>query len=111
MATEKDFQKDMEAIRADLAALADTVNRLASDTADVHAKVKKNFKKAARQAADAGEQFAADARGLGGHAAEAATDVASAGIASLEDQIKRHPVTAVLGALGAGFLIGVMGRK
>jgi ElaB/YqjD/DUF883 family membrane-anchored ribosome-binding protein len=111
MATDKDFQKDMEAIRADLAALADTVNRLASETADVHAKVKKNFKKAAKQATNVGEQFAEDAKHLGGHAAEAAADAASAGMASLEDQIKRHPLTAVLGALGAGFLLGVMGRK
>jgi ElaB/YqjD/DUF883 family membrane-anchored ribosome-binding protein len=111
MATEKDFQKDMDALRADLAALADTVNRLATETADVHATVKKNFKKAAKRAAGVGEQFAEDAKHLGDHAAEAASDAAAAGMATLEDQIKRHPMTAVLGALGVGFLLGVMGRK
>lgn len=111
MATEKDFQKDMDALRADLAALADTVNKLASDTADVRDTVTKNLGKAAKRAANVGGQFAADAKVLSDHAAEAATDAASAGMASLEDQIKQHPVTAVLGALGVGFLIGVMGRK
>ena len=105
MATpEKDLQKDIEAIRGDIAALAQTIGKLAADTAEVQARMRKNVRKAASSAAEAGEDLIADT-------ADAAVDAAMAGMSSLEAEIKRNPLTAVLTALGIGFVVGLVGRR
>ena len=111
MATEKDLPKDLEAIRADIAALTETVGRLAADIADARGAMKKTVKAAAKDAAEAGEDLLADTMKLGGDAAGAVGDAAHAGMASLEGEIKRNPISAVLTALGIGFVIGLIGRR
>jgi ElaB/YqjD/DUF883 family membrane-anchored ribosome-binding protein len=111
MAADKDVQKDLEALRADIAALTETVGRLASDTAHVRAAMKQTVGAAAREAADIGEQFVADAAKLGSDAAGAAADAGKAAMASLETEIRRNPISAVLTALGIGFVLGVIGRR
>jgi ElaB/YqjD/DUF883 family membrane-anchored ribosome-binding protein len=52
-----------------------------------------------------------DTMQLGSDTAEAAADAAQAGMATLESQIKRNPMSAVLVALGIGFVVGIIGRK
>ena len=54
---EKDFQKDLEALRADIAALTDTVGSLAAQAAKAEAAIAKNVRKAAKGAAGTGERF------------------------------------------------------
>jgi len=111
MAAEKDLPKDLEAIRADIAALTQTVGRLATDMADVRATLKRTVRTAAKEAAEAGEELLSDAMKLGGDTAEAAADAARAGVSSVEAEIKRNPISAVLTALGIGFVIGIIGRR
>lgn len=115
MAAEKDLQQDLEALRADIAALTETVGRLAKDMADARATMrdtmKESVKTAAKDAAAAGEELLNDAVKLGGDAAGAAGEAAHARVTSLEDEIRRNPVTAVLAALGIGFIVGVLGRR
>ena len=108
---EKDLQNDMEAIRADIAALTDTVGKLASEAVKAQAAIAKNVKKAAKSAGAVGEEMWEEAQQLGSDTADAAADAAHAGMASLENQIKRNPVNAVLIALGVGFLVGLVGHK
>jgi ElaB/YqjD/DUF883 family membrane-anchored ribosome-binding protein len=48
---------------------------------------------------------------LGADTADAAFDAAGAGVASLETQIRRNPMSAVLVALGVGFLLGIVGHR
>src|SRR3990172_4236481 len=97
--TEKDLQKDLEAIRADIAALTQAVGRLAADTADMRAAMKKSVSGAARDAGEAGERLFSDAIKLGGDTAGAAADAARAGMSSLEAEIKRNPISPLLTAL------------
>lgn len=108
---ERDFQKDVEAIRADIAALTDTVGKLATEAVKAQAAFGKNMKAAAKSASRVGEEMWEETQQLGADAAEAAGDAAQAGVASLEAQIKRNPMSAVLIALGIGFVVGILGHK
>jgi ElaB/YqjD/DUF883 family membrane-anchored ribosome-binding protein len=108
---EKDLQTDIEAIRADISALTDTVGKLASEAMKAQAAFTKDAKKAAKAAGRIGEEVWEEAQQLGADGVDAATDAAQAGMASLEKQIKRNPVNAVLIALGVGFLVGFIGHK
>lgn len=108
---EKDFQKDIDAIRADIAALTDSVGKLASEALKARATVGNGMKSAARSAGKVGEELWEETQQLGADTAEAAADAAGAGVASLESQIRRNPLSAVLIALGVGFVVGILGHK
>ena len=54
---EKDFQNDLDALRADIAALTDTVGSLAAQAAKAEAAVTKGVKKAAKGAIGTGEDM------------------------------------------------------
>jgi ElaB/YqjD/DUF883 family membrane-anchored ribosome-binding protein len=110
-APEKDFQDDLKALRADIAALTATVGDLASQASRAEADVTKRVKKAAKGAIGAGEEMLDEGLELGHDAARAATSGARAGVASLEHQIEKNPMNAVLIALGIGFVVGLVGRK
>ncbi len=110
-APERDLEKDVEAIRADIAALTDTVGKLAAEAVKAQAAFGKSAKAAAKGAARVGEEMWDETKQLGADASDAANDAVQAGVASLESQIKRNPVNAVLVALGIGFIVGLIGRK
>lgn len=108
---EKDFQDDIAALRADIAALTDTVGKLASEALKAQAAFTKDAKKAAKAAGRIGGEAWEEAQQLGADGMDAAADAAQAGIATLEGQIKRNPVSSVLIALGVGFLVGILGSR
>ena len=108
---EKDFQKDLEALRADIAALTDTVGSLAAQAAKAEAAISKNVKKAVKGAAGTSGEIWDEGVQLGHDSAQAAVDGAQAGVAGLEQQIRKNPMNAVLIALGVGFLVGIVGHK
>lgn len=108
---EKEFQSDIETLRADIATLTETVGKLAGEAAKAQAAMGKTMRKAAKGAASVGEEAWDEAVNLGQDAAGAARDATHAGISSLERQIKANPLNAVLLALGTGFLFGLFGRK
>jgi ElaB/YqjD/DUF883 family membrane-anchored ribosome-binding protein len=108
---EKDFQKDIEALRADISALTDTVGKLATEAVKAQKAFGGGMKSAAKGASKVGEEFWEETQQLGADAAEAASDAAQAGVASLEGQIRRNPMSAVLIALGVGFVVGILGHK
>jgi len=92
---EKDFQHDVDAIRADISALADTVGKLA--TARVNAALgKKTGKRSRRTGDDVWE---------GTH--ELGADVMGAA----EHLITRRPMRAVLIALGIGFVAALFALR
>jgi len=109
--SEKDFQDDLKALRADIAALTDTVGNLASQATRAEAGVTKSVKKAAKGAIGTGEDLLDEGVELGHDAARAATSGARAGVSSLEHQIEQNPMNAVLIALGIGFVVGLVGHK
>lgn len=108
---ETDFQKDLEALRADIAALTDTVGKLASEAVKARSAIGGNVKTAAKKAGKLGEELWQETQQIGSDTAEAASDAAGAGVASLERQIRNNPMSAVLIALGAGFVLGMLGHK
>jgi ElaB/YqjD/DUF883 family membrane-anchored ribosome-binding protein len=108
---DKDFQNDIESLRSDIAALTDTVGKLASEAVKAQAAFAKDARKAAKAAGKVGEEMWEEAQQLGADGLDAAGDAAQAGIASLESQIKRSPMSAVLIALGIGFVVGILGHK
>jgi ElaB/YqjD/DUF883 family membrane-anchored ribosome-binding protein len=109
--TEKDLEKDLEAIRADIRALSDTVGKLASEAAKTQETITRTVRKAAHRVADAGEDFVGEAAHLGREARDAAADAAEVSLSAVEREIKRNPVGAVLVALGVGFLVGIIGHR
>lgn len=111
MATEKDLADHLETIRKDIASLSETVGQLVSDTAGIQASLKKRVSAAAKQATAAGEQFVSDAADMGNDAMHAVAREAGAAVNTVEREIARNPLTAVLIAIGAGFAIGLMSRK
>jgi ElaB/YqjD/DUF883 family membrane-anchored ribosome-binding protein len=108
---EKDFQDDLAAIRADISVLTDTVGKLASEAVKAQAAFTKDAKKTAKRVGGLGEEMWAETQQLGSDTAEAAGDAAQAGMATLERQIKQNPVSAVLIALGIGFIVGIVGSR
>jgi len=111
MTPEKDFQKDLEALRADIAALTGAVGNLASQAGKAEAAIARNVKKATKDAVGAGEDLWDESVHLGSDAAKAATDGARAGMSSLEHLIGKNPLNAVLVALGIGFIVGIVRHK
>lgn len=101
---DKDLAEQIDIIRADIASLTKTVSQLVSDTAGIHASLKQRISNAARSAVNEAEK-------LGGEAMHAAARGATAAVTSVEAQIERNPLTAVLIALGLGVAIGLLSRK
>ena len=97
-ANEKDFQHDVETIRADIAALTDTVGKLASET--LRAAVGRGRPTKRGKRGRAGDEVSEETHELG-------TDVMGAA----EHLVTRNPTRAVLIALGVGFLLALIGFK
>ena len=106
--TETDLGQNFDQLRSDIAALTETVARLASEgVAGAKSQIRASAGRAARGANVAGEQLFQDAAALGRDAA----DTAHVASAQIEYQIARNPITTILVALGIGFAIGVMSRR
>ena len=95
---EKDFQNDLEAIRVDMKVLSDTVGNLVAEASKAQAAMGKTITKAAKNAAGDVEEMWDGAVNLGQ-------------VSTVEREIKRNPIYAVLISLGIGFLVGILNRK
>jgi ElaB/YqjD/DUF883 family membrane-anchored ribosome-binding protein len=102
------MSRSLEQLRADIAALTETVARLASEgTASARSHIRDSASLATRSASAAGEQLYQNAAVLGRDAA----DTAHIATAQIEAQIARNPMTTVLIALGLGFAVGIVSRR
>ena len=100
--------QSLDQLRADIAALSETVARLASEgAASARSQVKDSTARAARGASAAGDQIYQNAAVLGRDAA----DTAHIAAAQIEYPIARNPLATVLVALGLGFALGVVSRR
>jgi len=109
--SEKDIAEHLQTLRADIAALTDTVADLVSDTAGIKQSLKRKVSNAARQATAFGEEALHEAEHVAGEALHAATRSANAAVRGVESKIEHNPLTAVLIALGFGLLLGIFTRK
>jgi len=107
-ATYERLQKDVEAVKNDISALADQISDvIEAFKGDARKQAKRTYKQARSNA----ESMMADVRQHGSDAMDAAQDYASTLEESLEDAITQRPLAAVGLAVGLGFLIGVTWRR
>jgi ElaB/YqjD/DUF883 family membrane-anchored ribosome-binding protein len=100
--------QSLDQLRADIAALSETVARLASEgAASARSQIRDSTGRATRGASAAGEQIYENAAQLGRDAA----DTAHIATAQIEYQIARNPLATVLIALGLGFALGAVSRR
>jgi hypothetical protein len=108
--TEKTHEKELDALKADIASLCETIAALATG-------VKKLAETKTAEPHAEGEHEAGQQEGLanGGHGHGAGTDVqptlggaraqGQKAVKGLADEIERHPLMSSLAALGLGFII------
>src|SRR6478672_519136 len=107
-ATYERLQKDVTAVKNDIAALTDQItDALNSFAGSATKQARRGYKQARANA----EQTVDDLSERGGAMMDAAHDAASSIGESLEDVITERPLATVGLVLGLGFLIGVTWRR
>jgi ElaB/YqjD/DUF883 family membrane-anchored ribosome-binding protein len=99
---------DLEALRADLKHLSQTVADLAKHAGGEAARTAKDV--SSNLASQVGD-MAHDLADKGVHAASAARDQARTAVGELESMARRNPLGALAGALFIGVLIGMSRRR
>jgi len=102
------LEKDVAAVKNDIAALTDQITDALNSFAGSARKQARRGYKEARANVD---QAVSDASERGGAMMDAAQDAAYSIEESLEDVISQRPLATVGLALGLGFLIGVTWRR
>lgn len=107
-ATSGRLQKDLDAVKNDISALADQI----SDVIEAFkGDARKQAKRTYKQARSNVDSMMSDASKRGSEALDMAQDYAGTLEESLEDAITQRPLAAVGLAVGLGFLIGVTWRR
>src|SRR5438270_10816157 len=107
-ATYERLQKDVKAVKSDIAALTEQITGALNDFAGSATKqARRGYKQARANAASTMD----DMSERGGAMMDAAQDAATSIEETLEDAITQRPLATVGLALGIGFLIGVTWRR
>ena len=94
--TEVDLQKQVEQLRADIKAIGSSLQKLSNEKAsEVQGRAKQEYKNLVQ---------------AGQHMVEEVSDEFSQVEKQLKDTIRERPLTAVLTAMGLGFLLAVITR-
>src|ERR1700712_4395842 len=107
-ATYERLEKDVTAVKNDIAALTDQITDALNSFAGTASKQARRGYKQARANA---EEAMGDMSERGSAMMDAAQDTASSIEESLEDDITQRPLATVGLALGLGFLLGAMWRR
>ena len=107
-ATQERLEKDVAAVKNDIAALTDQITDAINTFAGSARKQARRGYKEARANVD---QAVSDASERGGAMMDAAQDAAYSIEETLEDVITQRPLATVGLAIGLGFLIGVTWRR
>ena len=107
-ATYERLQKDVDAVKNDISALADQISDvLEAFKGDARKQAKRTYKQARANV----DSVMSDVGQRGSDALDAAQNYAGTLEESLEDAITQRPLAAVGLAVGLGFLIGVTWRR
>ena len=107
-ATYERLEKDVTAVKNDIAALTEQITDALNDFAGTAGK---QARRGYRQARANAEQAVDEMSERGSAMMDAAQDAASSIEETLEDAITQRPLATVAVALGIGFLIGVTWRR
>jgi ElaB/YqjD/DUF883 family membrane-anchored ribosome-binding protein len=102
------LEKDVAAVKEDIATLTDQITDALNTFAG---SARKQARRGYKQARDNVDTMVSDAQDRGGAALDAAHDAALSLEESLEDVIAQRPLATVGLALGLGFLIGAAWRR
>jgi len=102
------LEKDVTAVKSDIAALTDQITDALNQFAGT---AKKQARRGFKQARDGLDATVGDMSERGSAMMDAAQDAASSIEETLEDVITQRPLATVGLALGLGFLIGVTWRR
>ena len=104
----RELSQQVENLRRDLAELGTTVRALAHEgSATAQRSVRKTTDRISRR----GQELAEDARTAGQQAVEYGSEIFKDKYSEFETTVRRHPTTAVLVALGLGYLAGLISRN
>ena len=107
-ATQERLEKDVAAVKNDIAALTDQI----TDALNAFAgSAKKQARRGYKEARANVDSMVSDAQNRGGAMMDAAQDAAYSIEETLEDVITQRPLATVGLAIGLGFLIGVTWRR
>jgi ElaB/YqjD/DUF883 family membrane-anchored ribosome-binding protein len=109
--TEKELSDNLDRIRADIAALTDSVKTLMADSAGIQSALKSKVNATAKQAANVGERMISEAGEFGSEALDVAQKQATQAVSTVESHIRQNPFAAVLIAVGVGLAFGLISRK
>ncbi len=104
-ATVDDIQRDVQALRDDLAKLAGQVTNLLSASGG---EAMENIKRRVRRMQDELDETMADA---GERGREAFSDMSDHLTDTLQESMQEHPLTTIALAVGLGFLFGTAWRR
>jgi ElaB/YqjD/DUF883 family membrane-anchored ribosome-binding protein len=107
-ATQARLEKDLAAVKNDIAALTDQITDAINTFAG---SAKKQARRGYKDARSNVDSMVSDASERGGAMMDAAQDAAYSIEESLEDVITQRPLATVGLAIGLGFLIGVTWRR
>jgi ElaB/YqjD/DUF883 family membrane-anchored ribosome-binding protein len=107
-ATQERLEKDVAAVKNDIAALTDQITDALNTFAG---SAKKQARRGYKEARANVDQVVSDASERGGAMMDAAQDAAYSIEETLEDVITQRPLATVGLAIGLGFLIGVTWRR
>ena len=107
-ATQQRLEKDVAAVKNDIAALTDQITDALNTFAG---SARKQARKGYKQARSNVDSMVSDASDRGGAMMDAAQDAAYSIEESLEDVITQRPLATVGLAIGLGFLIGATWRR
>jgi ElaB/YqjD/DUF883 family membrane-anchored ribosome-binding protein len=107
-ATRERLEKDVAAVRNDIAALTDQITDALNTFAG---SAKKQARRGYKEARANVDQAMSDAQDRGGAMMDAAQDAAYSIEETLEEVITQRPLATVGIAIGLGFLIGVTWRR
>jgi ElaB/YqjD/DUF883 family membrane-anchored ribosome-binding protein len=107
-ATQERLEKDVAAVKNDIAALTDQITDALNTFAG---SAKKQARRGYKEARANVDQAVSDASERGGAMMDAAQDAAYSIEETLEDVITQRPLATIGLAIGLGFLIGVTWRR
>lgn len=104
----QDLVKQIDTIRSDIANLAKTLKSVAGEQTE---QTQEKLLAATRRLTRESQRIADDLKVSGQEAVDYGTEKLMEGYGQLEETVRKHPTTALMIALGLGYVVGLMSRR
>lgn len=103
-----DLVRQIDTIRSDIANLAKTLKSVAGEQTE---QTQEKLLAATRRLSQESQRIADDLKVSGQAAVDYGTERLMEGYGQLEETVRKHPTTALLIAVGLGYVVGLMSRR